>query len=243
MLNSGLDHRAPSSRALVVTIALLLCAALPIAALRAAQDVPRPLTGSIYDSSGAVLPGVAVTLQDAQDFTWQDTTDASGRFEFPPVQPGRYVLEASLMGFRKLRHEFHLKSSRDWDRAITMPVGELTETVTVSASRTMKPSQLPGPTPVRVGGNIKAPLKIVNVNPVYPASMREAGLSGMVPIEAIISVDGSVLSARVRGGHVHPDFAAAALEAVRQWRFTPTLLNGVPVEVAMNVSVNFELAD
>ena len=73
--------------------------------------------------------------------------------------------------------------------------------------------------------------------------MREAGRGGLVPIDAVIGTDGTVLSASVAGGHVHPDFAKSALEAVRQWTFSPTLLNGVPVEVAMTVHVNFTIAD
>jgi protein TonB len=96
---------------------------------------------------------------------------------------------------------------------------------------------------VVVGGNVRAPLKLVDVKPVYPASMRDAGKEGVVPIQAFIAEDGSVTSARVLTAQVHPDFARAALEAVQQWRFQPTLLNGKPVEVVMNVSVTFSLGD
>ena len=66
--------------------------------------------------------------------------------------------------------------------------------------------------------------------------MRDAGLTGVVPVEALIGSDGAVSSVRVLSAQVHPDFAIAAVDAVRQWRFTPTLLNGVPVEVVMTVS-------
>lgn len=243
MLNARLDRRVVSPRAATAIAALFLAAALPVAALRAVQSAPLPLTGVIYDDSGAVLPGVSLTLVDWQDFKWQATTDSAGRFDFPPVQPGRYTLEASLRGFRALRNEFDLKTARDWSRAVTMPVGVLTEQITVSASRVAARPASQGPTPIRVGGNVKAPQKVLNVNPVYPESMREAGLSGQVPIEAIIGSDGAVQSARVLGAHVHPDFAAAALTAVRQWLFTPTLLNGRAVDVAINVTVTFTLTE
>ena len=73
--------------------------------------------------------------------------------------------------------------------------------------------------------------------------MREAGLTGVVPIEAVIGKDGSVLAVRVLSAQVHPDFALAAADAVRQWRFEPTLLNGEPVEVVMNVTVTFSLSE
>jgi protein TonB len=73
--------------------------------------------------------------------------------------------------------------------------------------------------------------------------MRAAGREGVVPIEAIIGRDGTVSSVRVLSAQVHPDFAIAAVDAVRQWRFSPTLLNGAPVEVVMTVSVTFNLSD
>ena len=73
--------------------------------------------------------------------------------------------------------------------------------------------------------------------------MREAGLEGLVPIEALIAVDGTVSTTRVLSAQVHPELAMAAVSAVRQWRFSPTLLNGAPVEVWMTVMVDFRLSD
>jgi TonB family protein len=246
MLNPRLDRAALSRRALAVIAALLVAVTLPIAAVRGAQAVPAALTGSVYDASGAVLPGVELVLEDANQFKWTVTTDAAGRFEFAPVRAGKYVLAASLPGFRALRHEFELKTSRDWDRAVTLQVAELKETITVRESRVAAPpapSQPEGPRPVRVGGNIRVPRKLVDVKPIFPVSMRAAGREGVVPIEAIIGRDGTVTSVRVLTAQVHPDFAIAAVDAVRQWRFSPTLLNGAPVEVVMNVSVTFNLSD
>ena len=138
-----------------------------------------------------MLPQVALTLREAfvelrlrngevlegdGSLISQATTDSSGRFEFPPVTPGRFVLTASLAGFRALRHELELNRARDWDRAVTLQVGTVQETIVVSAQ-------------------------------------------------------------------VHPAFAIAAVDAVRQWRFTPTLLNGDAVEVVMTVSVEFNLSE
>jgi protein TonB len=71
--------------------------------------------------------------------------------------------------------------------------------------------------------------------------MQDAGVEGMVNIEAVIGRDGSVTAARVTSAQIHPDLASAALTAVRQWKFEPTLLNGAPVEVVMNVAVSFTL--
>ena len=66
---------------------------------------------------------------------------------------------------------------------------------------------------------------------------------GVVPLGASIGVDGRVTSVRVIGSNPHPDFVNAAVEAVQQWRFSPTLLNGDAVEVFMNVTVRFSLQD
>jgi len=60
---------------------------------------------------------------------------------------------------------------------------------------------------------------------------------------AVIGTDGAVASVRVVSAQVHPDFAIAAVDAVRQWRFTPTLLNGTPVEIVMTVTVQFSLSE
>jgi TonB family protein len=206
------------------------------------RSASAPLTGTIYDVSGGVLPGVQVTLIDANENTWTATSNASGRFELPSVSEGRYVLAVTLAGFRALRQDFELRNARDWDRAITLQVGELQETITVRGSRVSAPEpSVALNQPVRIGGNVRAPTKVRDVRPVYPAAMREAGLTGDVPIEAIIGRDGTVSSVRVLSAQVHPDFAIAAVDAVRQWRFSPTLLNGVPVEVVMRVSVRFDL--
>jgi TonB family protein len=245
MLNPRLERRPPSRRALAAIAVLLLLVVLPVSVVRARPSGPVPLTGTIYDVTGGVMPGVEVTLVDANEITWVVSSDANGRFEFPPVGPGTYVLKATLMGFRALRHEFELREARDWNRAITLQVGDLQETITIRESRAVLPKQLKAypaePQRLRVGGNIRVPTKVLDVRPVYPASMREAGLTGVVPVEAIIGRDGTVSSVRVLSAQVHPDFAIAAVDAVRQWRFTPTLLNGTPVEVVMTVKVTFDL--
>jgi protein TonB len=93
--------------------------------------------------------------------------------------------------------------------------------------------------PVPVGGVVKPPARTRDVSPVYPPIAQAARVQGIVIIEAIISPAGRVLDARVLRSI--PLLDAAALDAVRQWEYTPTLLNGVPVSVVMTVTVNFQL--
>ena len=102
------------------------------------------------------------------------------------------------------------------------------------------PPPPPPPTqPVRVGGNIKPPQKVKHVNPVYPPIAQSARVQGIVIIEATIGPSGAVQDAKTLRSI--PLLDQAALDAVRQWVFTPTLLNGVPVPVIMTVTVQFTL--
>ena len=101
------------------------------------------------------------------------------------------------------------------------------------------PPPPPPQAPVRVGGQIRAPQKIRDVKPVYPAIAQSARVQGVVIIEATIGPNGQVQEAKVLRSI--PLLDQAALDAVRQWEFTPTLLNGVPVPVIMTVTVNFTL--
>jgi protein TonB len=93
--------------------------------------------------------------------------------------------------------------------------------------------------PVRTGGTVKRPVRLVSVDPIYPAIAQSARVSGIVYIDAVIDTEGRVTEARVLRGH--PLLAQAALDAVEKWRYTPTLLNGVPVPVIMTVTVRFAL--
>jgi protein TonB len=92
---------------------------------------------------------------------------------------------------------------------------------------------------VRVGGNIQAPRKVKDVPPAYPPIAQSARVQGVVILEATIGPDGHVQDVRVLRSI--PLLDAAAVDAVREWQYTPTLLNGVPVPVIMTVTVNFTL--
>jgi len=91
---------------------------------------------------------------------------------------------------------------------------------------------------VRVGGKIEPPIKMNDVQPVYPAIAKDAGVTGVVIIEATIGPDGKVIDAKVLRSV--PLLDQAALDAVRQWEYKPTLLNGVAVPVIMTVTINFK---
>jgi periplasmic protein TonB len=93
---------------------------------------------------------------------------------------------------------------------------------------------------VTVGGNVQAARLINKVQPLYPPLARQTRISGTVKLHAIIGKDGTVQRLEVQSGH--PLLVQAAQDAVRQWRYQPTLLNGEPVEVDTEIDVIFSLA-
>jgi len=96
-----------------------------------------------------------------------------------------------------------------------------------------------GQAPIRVGGNVKPPVKTRDVKPEYPAAARDAGVQGVVILEVTIGPAGDIVEGRILRGV--PLLDGPALDAVRQWQFAPTQLNGIAVPVIMTVTVNFTL--
>jgi protein TonB len=92
---------------------------------------------------------------------------------------------------------------------------------------------------IRVGGQVQSAKIVSQPRPVYPPLARQARIQGTVRLEAVISKEGSVEELKVISGH--PLLIQSALAAVQQWRYEPTLLNGVPVEVITTIDVNFTL--
>jgi protein TonB len=93
--------------------------------------------------------------------------------------------------------------------------------------------------PLRLHAGMQAPRKIVNVSPRYPATAQAARVEGLVVLDAVIDATGRVTGVQVTRSI--PLLDQAAIEAVRQWRFTPTLLNGEPVSILLTVTVRFTL--
>jgi protein TonB len=113
------------------------------------------------------------------------------------------------------------------------------------AGRVVDLADLPAPppppsAPLRVGGEIKPPVKTKDVEPVYPAVALSARVQGLIMLEATIDPTGKVVDIKPLGTP-QPLLVQAAIDAVRQWEYAPTLLNGAPVPLIMTVTVNFAL--
>jgi protein TonB len=142
----------------------------------------------------------------------------------PAPQPVRALLEEAAVA-----------AARQWEYAPTVVNGVPVRVISTANIRfILKP-----PAPVRVGGNIKTPERTRFVAPVYPPEAASANVQGIVIIEATIDASGRVTDARILRSI--PLLDQAALDAVRQWEYAPTLLNGVPVPLILTVTVSFTL--
>lgn len=221
---------------------------------------PSSIAGSVLDQSGGALPGAEVTLVDTRTGAEQALhTDAAGRFTFRDLGPARYeLLVAGLLGFRTVSDVVTLGPGADVRRTITLPLGSLEETVTVACvsslaarirrvARAIDGGLFPAlhaqapQTPIRIGGNLRAPRKVRNVNPLCPQAPPT--LDATVHVTGRIATDGTLVDLAEApgdpGANAPAELVESALEAVRQWTFTPTLLNGVAVEVDISVRVTF----
>ena len=96
------------------------------------------------------------------------------------------------------------------------------------------------PSRIRVGGNVQAANLIRKITPIYPPLAKQARIQGVVRFTAIIGKDGTIQNLQLVSGH--PLLVEAARQAVTQWQYKPTLLNGEPVEVVTQIDVNFTLS-
>ena len=227
-------------------------------ATRAAQ--PRgSIAGTIVDQTGGTIPGVQVTLTNpAAGINVTLQTDATGQFAARDLPAGTYELVAKgVPGFATVTNQVKLAAGANITGSLTMPIGTLRETITVACGGPAAAVQrrFPGNAifpmnagyavpvsntqPIRVGGNIRAPRKIADVKPSCPSS---PAAETNVRLTCRIGLDGlviDILQVHSPGAATAKEFVDSAIDAVRQWKFTPTLLNGQAVEVAMAVDVKF----
>ncbi len=118
--------------------------------------------------------------------------------------------------------------------SMTGVLGGIVNSTTVAVPKIATPQR------VRVSSGVQSGLLVRRVNPSYPPLARQARIQGVVLLQAQISKDGNIENLQLISGH--PMLAPAAIEAVKQWKYKPYLLNGEPVEVETQVQVNFTLA-
>jgi beta-lactamase regulating signal transducer with metallopeptidase domain len=256
MLNTRVN-RTPITRAAGLAIAAVVTAlTIPLAGLAAStQATSASFSGALVDAVGRSLPDTTLILTNVQTKEKREVkSDATAHFTFTGLPAGDYSLEAKRLGFATSQGRVTLEAGQNLVRDVALQVGGLLETVRIVGSNTTgspapsaakpRPASTPSQpgidscTSSSVGGEIIPPVKLTNDRPVYPPKQQAAGVGARVEIDARIGTDGLMKDFRLTTP-ADQDFVNAVLDALRQWRFSQTRLDCVPVEVAMHVSAIF----
>jgi beta-lactamase regulating signal transducer with metallopeptidase domain len=255
MLNVKLN-RDPITRSASIAAALVLAVVTVLVAGFgvSAQSPFATVSGSIVDQKGLPVAGGTLTLSNAQSQSkYEIKSDVNGHFEFVGLPAGNYTLLYEFPGFASLKREGIVLAGQAFESNAVLQVGSIQETITVTddvptpqqqAAFAARSRAVPGPRfdPCKNnprGGCIAPPTKLRDVRPIYPAGAQP----GSVQLDAVIGVDGRVANVDVvgdaAGNRTDPALADAAASAVSQWEFTPTYLDGEPIDVRMKVHVSF----
>lgn len=248
MLNHHLNHAGGSRRGQTAVAAAIVVATFIIAGYGLAAQTLTSVSGIVYDPMNLGVARATVSLTDTRTEARHEVkTDATGRYEVAGLTPGDYQLEARVPGFAPAVSAVTV-SGRHVEADVNLTLGLLRESITLRRVAgeppatpkvsTASAARVSAPACERTGsgGNVRPPMKIRDVRPIYPETSEPA--DGVVLVDVRIAADGTVASAIAREP-VNPDLARAAVSAIEQWRFTPTLLNCVPVEVSMTATVTF----
>jgi TonB family protein len=245
MLRHDLDRRPAGRRAGLGVALASIAVVLPLALLHAqAPSGQGDLSGTVIDMSGARVPNAQIIAAGSGGNREVTRANEAGEWKLSGVPVGNYTIEASSRGFAIARRAVALTAGQRETVEMRLSVGTVQETVNVvSQGQARRPAAEVSMNVerIRVGGNVQATKLIKQVKPKYPESAKAQGIEGTVLLNAIIGKDGNLLSVTVVNKLADPDLAAAALEAVQQWQYQPTLLNGQPVEVVTTIMVNFHL--
>ena len=226
------------------------CTALAILLFSSANGTAAgsaTVSGTISDASGARVPQARVLLTPVgEGKAYAVMSTEAGNWELRSVAAGEYTLEVRRPGFAAYQHRIAVPEDRPVLFDVRLSVGRIEESMTVqgqgspqasaAATRSAVPSR------ISIGGNVQAAKLLRQTRPEYPAHMKSAGITGLVVLQAVIGREGEVIKLESISPDVHPYLVEAATAAVKQWKYQPTLLNGVPVEVITIINVNFTLA-
>jgi TonB family protein len=236
MLNTSINRGSLAPGLKLVSVVSVLALLLPIAAIKLPAQNAAKFYGTIHDISGRPVPNATVSMIEKSKIV-MTASDTRGNFAFESLPAGEYEVKIWKRGFEEYKAQQILDVARDSHRDITLAVPVFNEEVEVVAEGNPKGRAVSG----SAGGAIQAPKLINKVQPVYPSAAKAAGSQGTVILHAIIGMDGTPLSLQVVNDQIDPELARAAIESVSKWRYSPTLLNGNPIEVDTTIQVNFTL--
>jgi len=247
MLNVKLN-RDPITRSASIAAAIVLAAVTVLVAGFgvSAQGQFASVSGTVVDQNNKPINGVRLVLaNDAAQTKNEVKSDAAGHYEFVGVPAGTYVLNFEFIGMAYIKREgLNVTGGQAVEVNAIMKIGRVMETINVTPGDGRPAQGYTGARPADrpdacaaspTGGCIRPPTKIKDVHPVYPPG---AAGGTVVILEATIDTNGSVADVKVLRS-IEPALSSAAIEAVSQWEFMPTHLDGQPIETKMTVSVNF----
>jgi TonB family protein len=253
LLDSTRSRYPLSRRAAIAIASVAMAVLLPVVAITAqaqaqAQAARGSLVGVVEDASHARVPHCQVTANGLDGpGQWVTRSNAAGEYSFAAMPPGRYALEIRSPGFAIFKRDTAVEAGKAARLDATLNVGEVSETVVIVGHKPAgdTPAATPMARPpqrIKVGGNVQATKLLRMARPQYPAEPERLGIQGTVVMRAVISTTGDLLNVEAISTDVDARLVAAALDAVRVWKYQPTLLNGEPVEVVTTVTVDFQLA-
>jgi len=242
VLDAGRRRQGAGLMTVLTTLALGLAAVSPLAAWQ--DPAGAQMKGSVRDIVG-VIPGAKVILTlNTGGSPYSFDTGTDGSYSVSGLPAGKYNVEVLKPGYKRFSLgviEIGTKLHR-LDHYIE--IGSIRESITVDGGKagqravSAEPSE---PTRLRVSGNVQAAKMVNQVRPVCPKAAKVAGIQGLVRMQAIVGIEGQIAGLKLLSSP-SPELARAAMDAVAQWKYSPTLLNGNPVEIQTVIDVNFTLA-
>ncbi len=236
LLDSGRPRGTVSVLRVATTCVVALLAVSPLLAW---QDSSVQMKGSVKDMVGAI-PGAKLLLKGATEYTFE--TGPDGSYAVTGIPEGEYTIEVLKPGYASLtigRRRVELGKTMRAD--FHLQLGGIRETVNVAGGTAGTDSPAPSAVQrLRISGNVQAAKLLNRVVPLYPKEAKEARIQGTVRLSAVVGKDGDIVRLTLLMSP-SAELARSALEAVRQWKYQPTLLNGDPVEIETQVDVNYTL--
>jgi TonB family protein len=223
------------------------------------------LSGIVTDPTGAVVAGATVEVElshrrgqipltmdgrgAAVPALYLTTSNSVGQWSFPALPAGSYTLEIAVPGFKAFNRTISVAQGANDEVKANLAMGRASESVTVTAERpnasaaltTAQPAAQASSKPIRVSAGVQPAKLIRHPSPVFPQSARAQGMQGSVTFEALIDKAGFIKDTPLLVSDAQPELVQAALDAIKQWQYTPALLNGEPVEILTEITVNFTL--
>lgn len=211
------------------------------------------ISGVVYDPTGALVPRAQVKATNAAaNLVRGAVTDNAGNYSLMALPSGNYTVEVRAAGFASAtRTNVSVEPGKAAGVNLKLRVGSVSQTLAVKGAPVAETAKAKGPVPpppartdgkpMRVSAGVMAGNAISQPAPVYPDDAKAAKVQGVVVLHAIISKAGTVDNVAVVSGP--PALMVSAIDAVRQWKYKPYLLNGEPTAVETTININYTLAD